>query len=107
MRRFLEEIKKAAEKRIVYTEHALNEMNAEEEIISIDEIRQVIFKGDIIEDYPEDKRGHSCLMLSYTSKGRPVHVVCSPKEEYLGIITAYIPTLDKWKEDFKRRGGSR
>jgi len=45
MKRFLEEVKKVAEKRIVYTEHAFDEMNAEEEIISIDEIRQVIFKG--------------------------------------------------------------
>ena len=107
MKRFLEEVKKAAERRIVYTEHALDEMNAEEEIISIDEIRQVISKGQIIEDYPEDKRGHSCLILSHTAKGRPVHVVCSPKEEYLGIITAYIPTLDKWKEDFKTRRRSR
>jgi len=103
MMRFLEEVKKAATKRIVYTEHAVDEMNAEQEIISIDEIRQVIFKGEIIEDYPEDKRGHSCLMFSHTSKGRPVHIVCSPKEEYLGIIIAYIPTLDKWKEDFKTR----
>jgi len=33
----------------------------------------------------------------------PLHVICSPKEEYLGIITAYIPTLDKWENDFKTR----
>jgi len=42
-------------------------------------------------------------MFSHIAKGRPIHVVCSPKEEYLGIITAYIPRLDKWKEDFKTR----
>lgn len=101
MKYFLVDVKRAAKKRIVYTEHALDEMNAEEEIISCGEIREVIFKGEIIEDYPHDKRGHSCLMFSYTSKGRPVHIVCSPKEGYLGIITAYIPTLDKWAEDFK------
>lgn len=104
---FLDEIKESARKKIVYTEHALDEMNAEKDIISTDEIRQVIFKGEIIEDYPEDKRGHSCLMFSYTSKGRPVHVVCSPKKEYLGIITAYVPTLDKWQEDFKTRRRAR
>lgn len=100
---FLEEIKRAAKKRIVYTEHALDKMNDEEEIISCDEIREVIFKGEIIEDYPEDKRGHSCLMFSCTSKRRPVHIVCSPKEKYLGIITAYVPAIGTWTQDFKTR----
>lgn len=103
MENFLDKVKKAAETRIVYTEHALNEMNAEEEIISKDEIRQVIFEGEIVEDYPEDKCGHSCLIFSYTLIGRPVHVICAPKEEYLGIITVYVPTLDKWENNFKTR----
>jgi len=31
--------------------------------------------------------------FTYISTGRPVHIICSPKEEYLGIITAYVPTL--------------
>ena len=100
---FLNKVKKAAEKKIIYTEHALDEMNAEEELISKDEVRQVIFEGEIVEDYPEDKRGHSCLMFAHTLVERPVHVICSPKEEYLGIITTYVPTLDKWKNDFKTR----
>lgn len=103
MKDFLEEIKKAAKKKIVYTEHALDEINAEEEIIFCDEIREVISNGEIIEDYPEDKRGRSCLLFSYTAKKRPLHIVCSPKEGYLGIITAYVPALDRWKEDFKTR----
>jgi len=42
-------------------------------------------------------------MFSYTSKGRPIHIVCSPKEKYLGIVTAYVPKLDKWEKDFKTR----
>lgn len=100
---FLDRIRKVARKSIVYTEHALNEMNAEEEIISKDEVRKVIFEGEIIEDYPEDVRGHSCLMFAFSDKGRPVHVVCSPKEEYLGIITVYIPTKEKWENNFKIR----
>jgi hypothetical protein len=96
-------IKTAAAKRIIYTEHALDEMNREEEMITKDEVREVVRKGQIIEDYPEDKRGHSCLMFGYSSKQRPVHVVCSPKEEYLGVVTAYIPSAEKWEEDFKIR----
>ena len=103
MDNFFDKVKKAAEKKVIYTEHALDEMNAEEELISKDEIRQVIFEGEIVEDYPEDKRGHSYLMFTYTSAGRPVHIICSPKEEYLGIITAYVPTLNKWENDFRTR----
>lgn len=103
MQDFLDEVRKVAKKRIIYTQHALDEMNTEEDIISCDEIREIIFEGEIIEDYPEDKRGHSCLIFNYTSKRRAVHVICSPKEGYLGIITAYVPALDKWEDDFKTR----
>jgi hypothetical protein len=100
---FIELIREAAKKKIIYTLHALDEMNSEEEIITTDEIRQVVFNGEIIEDYPEDKRGHSCLMFGISGSKRPVHIVCAPKEEYLAIITAYIPSLKKWEPDFKTR----
>lgn len=100
---FISCVRKAAKKRIVFTEHALDRMNQEKEIISTKEVREVIFTGEIIENYPEDTRGHSCLMFTKTSTGRPLHVVCSPKENYLGIITVYVPSLDKWKPDFKNR----
>lgn len=103
MENFHGKIKEAAKKKIIYTEHALSEMLAEEEMISKDEVKEVIFEGEIIEDYPEDKRGHSCLMFSYSSKGRPVHIVCAPKDEYLGVITVYVPTLEKWEDDFRTR----
>lgn len=98
-----EEIIEAAKLKILYSAHAVDEMNDEDEIISADEVRQVVFDGLIIEDYPEDKRGHSCLMFAMTENRRPVHVVCAPKEEYLAIITAYIPSFEKWENDFKTR----
>ena len=105
----LEKIRETAQRRIIYTEHALDRMNAESEMITFEEVREVVVEGEIIEDYPEDVRGHSCLMLRFTRSGRPVHVVCTPKERYLGIITAYVPSEMKWKEDFKtrRQGGLR
>lgn len=100
---FLDEIREAAGKKVIYSAHAVDEMNAEDELISVEEVRQVVFNGEIIEDYPEDKRGHSCLMFAMPDTKRPVHIVCAPKEEYLAIITAYIPSLEKWQEDFKKR----
>ncbi len=95
--------RQAAEKKIIFTLHALDEMNAEDEIITTGEVRHVILQGEIIEDYPEDKRGHSCLMFAISGRRRPVHVVCAPTEEYLAIITAYRPSLEKWEPDFKTR----
>ncbi|MFZ5906242.1 MAG: DUF4258 domain-containing protein [Nitrospirota bacterium] len=80
-------IREAAEKKIIYSLHALDEMLDEIEMISKDEVRDVIFNGEIIEDYPDDKRGHSCLMFRMSLKNRPIHVVCAPKEEYLARIT--------------------
>jgi hypothetical protein len=100
---FIDQIKQAAKKKIIYTFHALDEMNAEDEMIMTEDVRFVVLNGEVIEDYPGDKRGRSCLMLGIPDNRRPVHVVCAPKEEYLAIITAYIPTLEKWEPDYKTR----
>jgi hypothetical protein len=78
-------------------------MNRPERMISTKEIRQVIEHGEIIEDYPNDARGHSCLVLGTGETKRPIHVVCSHKEDYLAIITAYIPDEKDWAEGFKTR----
>jgi hypothetical protein len=50
-----------------------------------------------------DVRGHSCLLLGYKLDDTPTHVVCSPKEDYLAVITAYIPNREEWEYDYKRR----
>jgi len=100
---FIDLIKQSAEKKIIYTLHAIDEMNNENELITTGETREVIFNGEIIEDYPADKRGHSCLMFGMPNNKRPVHLLCAPKDEYLAVITAYIPSLEKWEADFKRR----
>ena len=38
-----------------------------------------------------------------TERVRSVHVVCAPKEDYLAIITAYIPSADEWEADLRTR----
>jgi len=100
---FKEQIIQVATRQIIYSAHAVDEMNAEDELITTAEVRHVVFSGKIIEDYPEDKRGHSCLIFATPEGHRPVHVVCAPKDEYLAIITAYIPSLEKWENDLKTR----
>ena len=36
-------------------------------------------------------------------QGQPVHVVCSPKEDYLAVITAYLPDEAQWLAGFRER----
>lgn len=99
----LQQVKIAAEKRVLFLPHALNQMNAPDRMISTKEVRSVVFEGEIIEDYPNDVRGHSCLMLGYGVNRRPVHVVCAPKPEYLAIVTAYLPNTEQWETDLQTR----
>ena len=71
--------------------------------ISPIEINEVILSGEIIEEYPQDKYGPSCLIYGTTKKGRRIHVHCSVDPVW--IITAYDPTLnpEEWDKDYKRR----
>jgi hypothetical protein len=39
--------------------------------ISVQELYEAIANGEIIEDYPHDKYGPSCLIFGFTQVGRP------------------------------------
>ena len=99
----LASVRRSAEKRIIFLPHAIRQMGRPDRLILTTDIRLVIFEGEVIEDYPEDERGHSCLMLGIDTAGRAIHVVCSPKNEYLAIITAYLPDEDFWSDDLRSR----
>jgi len=43
--------------------------------IEAEEIEQAICNGTIIEPYPDDPRGPSCLVLGLTNRDRPLHVI--------------------------------
>jgi len=100
---FLKSVREKAEEKLLFLPHALNQMMRPDRMISTADVRAAIFEGEIIEEYPEDARGHSCLILGYGEAKRALHVVCAPKDEYLAIITAYIPNVDHWSVDFKLR----
>lgn len=71
--------------------------------ISVKNVREVISNGTIIEDYPEDKYGPSCLIFGMTAVGRPIHIQCSyPSRSIIKIITLYEPDPVCWI-DFKKR----
>ena len=72
--------------------------------ISVQEVREVISNGIIIEDYPEDKYGPSCLIFGMTTKKRSLHIQCSyPSRAIIKIITLYEPDPNRWIDLKKRR----
>lgn len=61
------------------------------------EIEEAIESGEVIEDYPDDKYGPSCLVFGRTLAGRPLHIQCSyPTREKVKIITVYEPDPKQW-----------
>jgi len=92
----------SAKKKILFLPHAIKQMSRPDRMISTEEIRDAVLNGQIIEEYPNDDRGESCLVFNLKEQ-RVIHVVCSPKTEYLAIITAYIPSPDQWSSDLKMR----
>ena len=71
--------------------------------ISVQELREAIAAGEVIEDYPTDKYGPSCLVFGVILARHPLHVQCSdPSRPLVKIITLYEPDLQRWV-DFKVR----
>ncbi len=99
----LDQVKRSAQKRILFLPHTIQQMSRPERMITTKEVEIVVTTGELIEDYPDDVRGHSCLLLGYGNEERVIHVVCAPKKDYLAIITAYLPNQNQWSSDFKRR----
>ena len=72
--------------------------------IEAEEIEEAIYEGTIIEPYPDDPRGASCLILGFASGDRPLHVICGKiEEDEILIITAYEPDPREWEGDWKTR----
>ncbi|MFZ1700572.1 MAG: DUF4258 domain-containing protein [Pyrinomonadaceae bacterium] len=65
--------------------------------ISLQELLEAIDTSEIIEDYPEDKYGPSCLIFGVTIVERPLHIQCSyPSRPLLKVVTLYEPDEDQW-----------
>ena len=89
-----------ADKDYLFSAHA-SDRAAERAILSR-EIEEAILQGQVIEDYPNDKYGPSCLILGTTEAGRNLHIQVSyPKLPK--IITVYEPSSDEWESDLKTR----
>ena len=56
---------------------------------------------EIIEDYPNDTRGSSCLILCQGASGTWYHVVCG-YAPLVTMITVYVPDSLLWSLDYRR-----
>ncbi|HEX6778967.1 MAG TPA: DUF4258 domain-containing protein [Ktedonobacterales bacterium] len=90
----------AAAQTIRVTQHAQEEMDAEE--ITLDEVLEAIASGHILENYPEHRRGACCLLYGQTQKGRHLHIVCTTAQPLLILITVYLPLPPKWVNPTQR-----
>lgn len=55
------------------SQHA--EAKKQKDKITYREIDETFKKIELIEDYPNDPRGHSCLLLGFTSEGKILYTL--------------------------------
>ena len=85
---------KSRRREFLITYHAHQERQAEG--IGMAEIREALSRGEVLENYPDDPRGASCLVLGFAAT-RPLHIVCGrTKSDRLVVITVYRPQEPKW-----------
>ena len=97
----LEKIRALVKKgRYRITLHAQERMDQRN--ITLEELKEVLYHGDVIEKYPWDRPYPSCLVLGRVRGGFPLYVVCSLGEE-VHIITVHWLDPNKWLDPTTRR----
>jgi len=92
---------KIADGHFEFSKHAVDQSILR--AISLGELIEAVETGIVIEDYPEDKYGPSCLILGHTKAGRPLHIQCThATRDFIKLITMYEPDDDLWI-DFRTR----
>lgn len=93
--------KKFEQNQFEFSKHAVDRMILRH--IHVREVREAIRNGKVIEDYPDDKYGPTCLILGFTGRQRPLHIQCSyPSHPVVKVVTVYEPDPDEWL-DFEVR----
>jgi len=87
---------------IEWQRHSLERMF--ERGISREAVKEVLRKGEIIEDYPDDRPYQSALFFGWIND-EPLHVVAALDSltGWCYIITAYKPDLEHFESDYKTR----
>jgi len=85
------------------TNHADEEANSDN--LTLNQIFMSVFKGEIIEEYPNDKPFPSCLIYGVCETGEPVHTVWAynSQNKWAVLITVYRPDPKRWINWKERR----
>lgn len=70
--------------------------------LTLDEVEQALLNGRILEQYSNTGRGESCLVVGFADNGKPIHIVCGRQDDWMVVITVYLPTPPKFKNPFER-----
>jgi len=70
--------------------------------VSADDLISLITNGEIIEEYHDDYRCPTVLMLGQT-RGIPHHIVVAICKDRLIIVTVYLPNEDEWINSKRRK----
>ena len=84
-----------------FTLHAHQEMAAEN--FSLADVYEALANSQLLENYPEHKRGACALFGGVALNGRPVHIVCTTTNPVLIVITVYEPKPPKWPTPTQRK----
>jgi len=91
---------KLVKKEYIITRHA--QRRCDTRGISLEEIKHVISRGEIVESYPDDKPYPSCLIMGYVRKNEPLYVQCA-LGDLVHIITVHWLDPAKWLDPKTRR----
>ena len=95
---------KAAERRIKWSRHALNELA--QESASVGDVETALHQAAVIEDYSHLHRYlPDCLALANVFTDVPIHCVIAVNipQDYILIVTVYRPTEQEWEDDWRTR----
>ena len=74
---FYQLILKLSSLRILYLPHAVKQMTRPDRMISTVDIRMALEAGEIIEYYPQDARGSSCLIFGRGERKTDSYCLCT------------------------------
>jgi hypothetical protein len=83
-----------------FSKHA--DQERQNDNILIAEVEEALITGRIIEQYEDSGRGESCLVAGFAKDGKPIHIVCGKRGDWLAAITIYIPRPPKFKTLYER-----
>jgi hypothetical protein len=88
---------------VLVSRHAVQELEAD--LLLLDTVLTATPSGELVEDYPDDPRGASCLIAFLLEEDLWVHTVWGWDERsgLAILITAYRPDPSRWESDFKTR----